>query len=87
MNAMQEGRSMGDGDFYTIQEYEKMANKFHNEWLDKHHKGEEFSYDALEADYWKIIRNSHVESPAVEYGNDLSTLEYASGFMKRMVFY
>ena len=32
MNLMQEGRAMGDGAFYTLKEYEQMANNFKDEW-------------------------------------------------------
>lgn len=97
MNAMQEGRPMGDGDFYNILEYETMSNEFKTNWLNKYHNGE-FSYDDLESDYWKLIKgqtlptngqmrggNEDNKSPQVEYANDLSTLEYSSGFMKRTV--
>ena len=32
MSLMQEGRSMGDGNFYDAQQYEKMANDFRQSW-------------------------------------------------------
>lgn len=77
---------MKDGDFYTIEEYEQMANEFKKNWSEKHHGSSECSYAELEADYWKLIRDYSSHSPVeVEYANDMSTLEYPSGFMKRMV--
>mmetsp|Transcript_36608 Transcript_36608/g.47271 ORF Transcript_36608/g.47271 Transcript_36608/m.47271 type:complete len:663 (-) Transcript_36608:454-2442(-) len=83
MNLMQEGRAMGDGSFYTLNEYEKMANNFKDEWAKRHHDGS-VTDEQLEADYWKLIKNYSAESPSVEYGNDLSTHEYNSGFFQRL---
>ena len=50
----------------------------------QHHEGS-ITDEQLEADYWKLIKSYSAESPSVEYGNDLSTHEYNSGFLQRLV--
>ena len=32
MNLMQEGRAMGDGKFYNVQQYREMADEFRKNW-------------------------------------------------------
>jgi hypothetical protein len=46
---------------------------------------EKVTYRDLEEDYWRLIKNTSGEMVEVEYGNDLSTHEYSSGFPLRQV--
>lgn len=43
------------------------------------------SFQDLESDYWKLVKNEAGNGVTVEYGNDLSTFEYGSGFPVRQV--
>ena len=84
MALMQEGRAMGDGQFYNVRQYEKMAEEFRQKWVESHHGDpEKVTYQDLERDYWGLIKGTSGETVQVEYGNDLSTDEYWSGFPLR----
>jgi len=83
MNAMQEGRAMGEGKRYTPQQYRAMADEFHKNWIATHHPGDKpVTQEQLEKDYWMLLKNVTGEDIQVEYANDLSTDEYWSGFEK-----
>lgn len=66
-----------------------MAEEFSRNWLEKNHpdwsaeekKNEKyfFPYDLLAKDYWNIVETGN-KSAIVEYGNDLDTETYMSGF-------
>ena len=77
-----EGTGFADGKDYTFAEYEAMAHKFAEGWKQERYvtQGKEGpSFQDLERDYWRIIEAAE-EVVDVEYGNDLDTLTYGSGF-------
>jgi hypothetical protein len=87
INTLQEGQGFDDGGQYTIAEYKAMAEAFYKTWCDKHHAdrvaaGQPIDQETLAKDYWNIVETSH-RTVAVEYGNDLDTVHYASGFLKQ----
>mmetsp|Transcript_32656 Transcript_32656/g.73723 ORF Transcript_32656/g.73723 Transcript_32656/m.73723 type:complete len:541 (+) Transcript_32656:516-2138(+) len=85
MSLMQDGRAMGDGHFYDVRQYEEMANEFHRKWIEDHYEDPStVTFRDIEEDYWRLIKKSSQESVQVEYGNDLSTHEYWSGFLQRL---
>lgn len=79
INRLQEGQGFDDGKQYTLREYKAMADAFYNAWIEKHHKGEEITEELLSKDYWDMVETNTKEA-AVEYGNDLDTAKYFSGF-------
>jgi hypothetical protein len=94
LHRLQEGISFGDGDEYNAADYQKMASKVTKEYkaknypehdrLSKCEEGEErerriFKPENLERDYWDIVETRSREV-AVEYGNDINTDEFGSGF-------
>lgn len=79
INHLQEGQGFDDGRQYTLREYQQMADKFYNTWMETYHKGEEATEEMLSKDYWDMVETNTKEA-AVEYGNDLDTSKYFSGF-------
>ena len=57
-----------------------MADKFHAEWLTAHYSGRpKPTYADLARDYWEVVE-IHTKAAVVEYGNDLDTEKFGSGF-------
>jgi hypothetical protein len=95
LHRLQEGVSFGDGEEYNPGEYQRMASKFTKEYKAKNypehdqvkeqHNGVEeskrklFCTENLEKDYWSIVETRSREI-SVEYGNDVNTDEFGSGF-------
>ena len=66
MSLMQEGRAMGDGQFYNVRQYEKMADEFRAKWIEEHHEDpSKVTYRDLENDYWKLIKGVSGEAVQV----------------------
>jgi hypothetical protein len=66
MSLMQEGRAMGDGQFYNVRQYEKMADEFRTKWIVEHHEDPaKVTYRDLESDYWKLIKGVSGEAVQV----------------------
>jgi len=66
MSLMQEGRAMGDGQFYNVRQYEKMADEFRAKWIAEHHEDpSKVTYKDLENDYWKLIKGVSGEAVQV----------------------
>eukprot|EP00599_Poterioochromonas_sp_BG-1_P007151 CAMPEP_0173148590 /NCGR_PEP_ID=MMETSP1105-20130129/9812_1 /TAXON_ID=2985 /ORGANISM="Ochromonas sp., Strain BG-1" /LENGTH=537 /DNA_ID=CAMNT_0014063277 /DNA_START=92 /DNA_END=1705 /DNA_ORIENTATION=- len=82
INTLQQGEGFDDGRNYTIAEYKKMADGFFKEWIDKHHGGVVPPLEVLAKDYWDIVE-TNTQKVEVEYGNDLDTSKYGSGFPSR----
>jgi len=84
INTLQEGRGFDDGKQYTIAEYKAMADQFHRNWVATHHasSADPPSQEALARDYWNIVETAN-HKVAVDYGNDLDTVNYCSGFLKK----
>lgn len=59
-----------------------MANEFADKYFQEEYKGRKPSYQELERDYWRLLETSEKEM-IVDYGNDLDTMTYGSGFPKR----
>lgn len=79
INTLQEGQGFDDGDKYTILSYKEMADKFYKAWSEKHYNGGEMTMEQLSKDYWDMVETSSKEA-VVDYGNDLDTTIYSSGF-------
>jgi hypothetical protein len=64
-----------------------MADEFSEEWYQKYYACKEgatkesMTYEALETDYWDMV-DTAARKVSVEYGNDLDTTVYGSGFFK-----
>jgi len=96
LHRLQEGISFGDGKEYTIAEYQRIASGRTRRWktnnypdhdlLARHASTNEgsnaeskmFIPESLEREYWDIVELSR--EVAVEYGNDIDTYEFGSGF-------
>jgi hypothetical protein len=71
MSLMQEGRAMGDGQFYNVRQYEKMADDFRAKWIAEHHEDpSKVTYRDLESDYWKLIKGVSGEAVQVTLVNE-----------------
>lgn len=101
LHRLQEGISFGDGEEYTVAEYQSVASHKSKEWKAKYYpdhdvlknirdysSSDEKKQDAesklmtpenLEREYWDIVE-THTRELAVEYGNDVETSRYGSGF-------
>jgi hypothetical protein len=78
----QEGTGFGDGRRYTFGEYEAMADAFRAEWVAERYERQGRAAPTLadlEKEYWRLIE-AQGEDVDVEYGNDLDTMTYGSGF-------
>jgi len=95
LDRLQEGISFGDGGEYNPREYQQMASKVTKDYkaqnypkhdliisqegvCDEDHR-KIFSAENLEKDYWSIVE-TRSRSISVEYGNDVNTDEFGSGF-------
>ena len=79
LHRLQEGISFGDGDEYNPSEYQTYASSFTKDYVAKNYHGNDFSPENVEQDYWDIVETRSREV-AVEYGNDVDTNEFGSGF-------
>ena len=84
LHRIQEGISFGDGDDYTVSEYIKMAQEKLKQWATEHRlrygdENIEFTPEYLEQCYWDTVEISNEEF-VVEYGNDVDSDEFGSGF-------
>jgi histone demethylase JARID1 len=126
IHRLQEGISFGDGDDYTLKEYQKMASEWSKEWKRRYYSapssanpntetfdvvGDSNSHisltsdklesaecvvsyspmaeaapahpimtpESLERDYWDIVETQRLDVD-VDYGNDVDTTEFGSGF-------
>jgi histone demethylase JARID1 len=94
LHRLQEGVAFGDGRDYTVAEYQRVASERTQTWKAAHYPDHDllsrhddtkataahklFSVPNLEREYWDIVE-MHKEV-AVEYGNDVNTQEFGSGF-------
>jgi histone demethylase JARID1 len=93
LDRLQEGISFGDGGEYNPGEYQRMASKCTKDYKAKNYPNHDvtvsqqgddqskmmFSAENLEKDYWSIVE-TRSRSISVEYGNDVNTDEFGSGF-------
>lgn len=80
INTLQEGKGFDTGKSYSIAEYKEMADAFSAEWAERYHDGVPVTHEQIAKDYWDIVDGS-ARQAVVEYGNDLDTAEYCSGFI------
>eukprot|EP01034_Spumella_vulgaris_P021348 gene21348-27378_t len=83
INTLQEGQGFDDGRQYTLEGYRRMAEGFSQTWRETHYGGEgasAVSEEQLARDYWDMVETSN-RAAAVEYGNDLDTKTFMSGFV------
>lgn len=58
-----------------------MADAFYADWCKKHYgEGVTPTQEQLAKDYWEMVETNNRQA-AVEYGNDLDTTKYMSGFV------
>ena len=91
IDTLTQGQGFDDGKMYNIREYKAMAEAFYQSWCAQHHPaaadetatgtGKRVTQEALAKDYWDIVETNS-RAVAVEYGNDLDTVKFTSGFPK-----
>ena len=83
LHRIQEGISFGDGDEYTISDYLKYSHEQVKHWYAENYArtNKVMNPQNIEKDYWDIIESSDQEY-YVEYGNDVDTHVFGSGFPK-----
>lgn len=76
-------KGYGEGRRYTFQTYQRMADDFRARWLEQHYPAgqPQPSLRELERAYWRMVESA--EDVVIEYGNDLDTTTYGSGFPRR----
>jgi histone demethylase JARID1 len=96
LHRLQEGISFGDGDDYSAFDYQEMASRKAKEWKNRHYPDHDLvrmhassededaarklmSPENLERDYWDVVE-THSRQVSVEYGNDVDTNTFGSGF-------
>lgn len=95
LHRLQEGLAFGDGIEYTVREYQDIASRRTKEWKDRYYpesdllgrhsnveaavRDKRFTPENLERDYWEIVE-THTKQVSVEYGNDVDTAAFGSGF-------
>jgi len=79
LHRLQEGISFGDGGEYNPEEYQRHASKFAKEYKNRFYPDLRFTPENLERDYWDIVETRNREV-SVEYGNDVDTDKFGSGF-------
>lgn len=87
LHHIQEGVSFGDGKEYTAKEYILMAIEKTKSWLAENIKNKDGEVsikvlpEFLEESYWDIVELAK-QNYEVEYGNDVDSNEFGSGFPK-----
>ena len=95
LHRLQEGVSFGDGEEYNPAEYQRYASRFTKDYKAKNYpnhdlveedesansegRARRFTAHNIEQDYWDIVE-TRSRDIAVEYGNDIDTNEFGSGF-------
>lgn len=80
ISTLQESQGFDDGKKYSLPGYKQMADEFLQTWIARHYPGRaEVSEEELARDYWNIVE-TRSEVVLVEYGNDLHTDKFGSGF-------
>lgn len=82
INKLQEGQGFEDGKRYNIKQYKEMADQFKDNWCATYFDGKEMTREEICKEYWDAVETG-VRSAVVEYGNDLDTSVFGSGFPSR----
>lgn len=77
LKLFKEGTGFSEGRLFAFDEYKSKAQAFSEEWRRRYAK--EPTFEDLERDYWRIIETC-TEDVVVDYGNDVDTLMFGSGF-------
>lgn len=79
-----DGFGFGEGTVQSLAEFEAKANKFKTDFF----KGKaNVTYEEIQDEYWRIVETANNKEPmSVEYGSDLDTETYGSGFPNRGVY-
>ncbi|KAJ8599303.1 hypothetical protein CTAYLR_008838 [Chrysophaeum taylorii] len=70
---LQESVPYEEGRKYALMDYKAMADNFLDAWVKDH------DAENMETEYWRLV-DGCAEPCTVEYGNDVDTEEYGSGF-------
>lgn len=87
LDRIQEGEDFDDGETYTSKEFIEMALKKTQAWITKNVKDKngnssfQVTPEYLEKCYWDIVELGQEEFE-VEYGNDVDSIKFGSGFPK-----
>jgi len=86
LHRIQEGISFGDGEEYCASDYIKMAQRHTKKWFSQNSGSKSgggtnlrITPEELELAYWNIVEN-HEDEHVVDYGNDVDTDQFGSGF-------
>eukprot|EP01039_Chlorochromonas_danica_P004523 gene4523-4961_t len=79
VHTLMQGQGFDDGKMYTLREYQEMADNFFNHWKNTYYDGKEPTVDMLAKDYWDMVETG-TRTATVEYGNDIDSSVYGSGF-------
>ncbi|CAG8587699.1 6134_t:CDS:2, partial [Ambispora gerdemannii] len=70
----------GEGSEYSLAEFQKKADNFKANYLQKHPpEGETSIEDHIEAEFWRLAQSIE-ENVDVEYGADINAMDYGSAF-------
>uniref|UniRef100_A0A6U4EFU0 JmjC domain-containing protein n=2 Tax=Phaeomonas parva TaxID=124430 RepID=A0A6U4EFU0_9STRA len=83
IHGLQQGGGFDHGE-KNARSYAQRARDFKEFWVHRKYRGDnegrrELSYASLEEDYWRVVETG-CDTVQVEYGNDLSSKVYWSGF-------
>ena len=79
VHSLSEGRTFQFGKEYTKGEYEAMAKAYEERWAKKRPDVDASDAKALERAFWDMVE-TRSEQARVEYGNDLDTKIFGTGF-------
>jgi histone demethylase JARID1 len=83
VNKLQEGKGFADGKRYNIRNYKNMADAFKANWSARYFDGQEMTPEQICREYWDAVETA-VRPAVVEYGNDLDTSVFGSGFQTNL---
>lgn len=79
VHKLSEGRLFQFGKLYTKSGYKAMAMAFEKEWAEGRADFDACDVNSVERAFWNMVETQE-EKAAVEYGNDLDTKEFGTGF-------
>ena len=79
VHTLQQGNGFDDGRNFTMKSYRAMAEEKYSEYVDREHGGKQPTFEELSKCYWDMVETG-AKKAVVEYGNDIDTTVYGSGF-------
>ena len=79
LHRLQDGVTFGDGDEYTPAEFLKMASETALRYQERHYGRRKLTISNAEQEYWRMVE-SQSKKYSVDYGNDIDTSKFWSGF-------